>query len=167
MNKTLSRVTLVAGLLVCGLAACTRAPAADSERAALGTAIHRWMAAVNAQDVTTLTATMTEDVELFDAGGATVKGREAAVRSLCDMSHGQLGAVTVEITIANDVAWHVAGLTRTQKNGVVQGQGQALEIWKRVKGEWKLHRRMAGDTAPGVSLTRPSTNEPVLDRPRN
>jgi ketosteroid isomerase-like protein len=168
MNKTLWRVTLVAGLLACGLAACTRAPAADSERVALGAAIHRWIAAVNAQDVTTLTATMTEDVELFDASGATVRGREGVIRALCDVSRGKLGAVTLEMTVANDVAWHVVGLTRNQKNGDVQGQGQALEIWKRLNGEWKLHRRMVtGVVSPEVSLTRPSTNEPVLDRPRN
>ena len=167
MNGALWRVTVLAALLASGLLACTKAPAADSERVALGTAIHRWMAAVNAQDVATLTATMTEDVELLDANG-TVRGREAAIRSLSDVSRGQLGAVTLEIKIANDVAWHISGLTQTQKNGDVQGQGQALEIWKRVKGEWKLHRRMVtGVVTPGVSLTRPSTNEPVLDRPGN
>jgi len=166
MNKTLWRVTLLAGLLVSGFLACTKAPAADSERVALNAAIDRWIAAVNAQDAAALTATMTEDVELFEAGGAA-RGREAAIRALReDASSGQLSAVIFEITIAHDVAWYAAGLTQTQKNGVVQGHGQTLEIWKRVQGEWKLHRRMVtGVVAPGISLTRPSTKEPVLDQP--
>ena len=66
MNKTLWRVAPWAVLLVSGLLACTKAPAADPERVALEAAIHRWMMAVNAQDVDALNATMTEDVELLD-----------------------------------------------------------------------------------------------------
>jgi hypothetical protein len=50
----------------------------------------------------------------------------------------------------------------------VHAQGQALEIWKRVDGEWKLHRRMVtGAGTPEDLLTRPRSDEPVLDRPTN
>ena len=166
MNKTLWRVGLLAGLLVSGLLACIKAPAADSERVALEAAIHRWIAAVNAQDVATLNATMTEDVELLD-DAATVTGRGAAIRALRELvTRGQLTATSREVTIASDVAWHVVGLAQTQKNGDVHALGQALEIWKRVNGEWKLHRRMAGVVRSEDLLTRPSTKEPVLDRPK-
>jgi ketosteroid isomerase-like protein len=167
MNKTDCRVALLAGLLVSGLLACTRAPAADSARVALEAAIQRWTTAVNAQDAATLATTTTEDIELLDANGVTVAGRDAAIRALCDATRGQLVGTSREITIAHDVAWHVVGLTEIQKNGDVHTHGQALEIWKRVKGEWKLHRRMTAAAAnPGDLLTRPSTSEPVLDRPR-
>ena len=167
MSKTFWHVTLVAGLLASSILACTRTPAAQgADQVALQTAIHRWMTAVNARDVATLTATMTEDVELSD-NVATVRGREAAISALHDaVKDGPLGGVTFDITIANDVAWHEIGLTQDQKGGIVQGHGLALEIWKRVNGEWKLHRRMATG-APEVSLTRPSLNEPVLDSPKN
>ena len=170
MNKAIWRTPLLAGLLVSGLLACTRAPAApESNRVELEAAIQRWMTAVNAQDVATLTSTMTEDVELLDANTTMVAGRDAAIRVLREaVTRGRLNATSREISIANDVAWHVVGLTQTQKNGDVHARGQALEIWKRVKGEWKLHRRMAaGVITPGDALTRPSTSEPVLDRPRN
>jgi len=168
MNKALWRVAQWAGLMVAGLLACTTVPAADSERAALEAAIHRWMAAVNAQDAATLAATMTEEVELLDGNAATVTGREAAIRALREaVTRGKLVAVSHEIAIADDVAWHVVGLSQTQKNGDVHARGQALEIWKRVEGEWKLHRQMTtGVITPGDSLTRPPTGEPVLDRPK-
>jgi ketosteroid isomerase-like protein len=169
MNKTLWRITPLAVLLVSGLLACTQAPAAqDADRVALEAAIHRWMTAVNVQDVDTLTTTMTEDVELLDENVA-VKGRDAAIRALREVvTRGQLVATSREITIADDVAWHVVGFTQTQKNGDVHARGQALEIWKRVKGAWKLHRQMAaGLFTPAYSVTRPSTSEPVLDRPGN
>ena len=171
MNKALLRLAPWAVLLVSGLLACTRAPAAQgTDRAALEAAIHRWITAVNTQDVGTLTTTMTEDVELLDANATTVKGRDSAIRTLSEVvPRGQLVATTGEITIANDVAWHVVGLAQTQKNGDVHARGQALEIWQREKGEWKLHRQMtAGVITPReLSLTRPSTNEPVLDRPKH
>lgn len=169
MNKEFWRVILLAGLLGSGLLACAKVPAADAERAALEAAIHRWVTAVNAQDVDTLTATMTEDIELLDPNAATVTGREAAIRALrAAAARGQLAAASREITIADDVAWHVIDLTQTLKNGDVHSRGRALEIWKRVQGEWMLHRQMAaGVIAPADSLTRPSTSEPVLDRPKN
>ena len=166
MSKALRRVTLLAGLLLSGLLACTIASAADSERTALEAAIHRWVAAVNAQDVAALTATMTEDVEL-SGNAATVTGRAAVIPALLDGTPGKLVTKSREITIIDDVAWHIVGLAQTQKNGDIHARGQALEIWKCVKGEWRLHRRMAsGDLIPGALPTRPSTNEPVLDRPR-
>jgi ketosteroid isomerase-like protein len=162
-------MALLAGLLIGGLLACTRAPAApEADRAALQAEIQRWMKAVNAQDVATLAATMTEDVELAD-NAATVTGRDAAIRALRETAgRGRLAATTREIKVSDDFAWHVALLTQTQKNGVLQARGQALEIWKRHQGQWQLHRRVVtGDNAPEVSLTRPSTKEPVLDRPKD
>jgi ketosteroid isomerase-like protein len=165
MERTLSRATAWIGLLIAGSLACA-ASAADPGRAALEAAIQRWTAAVAAQDGATLTATMTADVELMD-DDATVWGRDAAVRALRDATPGRQAETTSEITIAGDVAWHVAGLAQTRANGDVHARGQALEIWKRENGEWKLHRRMT--TGPGAAadlLTRPSTSEPVLDRPR-
>jgi len=170
MNKTLWRIAPLAVLLVTGLLAVTMTLAApDSSRVALDAAIHRWMTAVNAQDVDTLTRTMTENVELLDANASTVTGRDAAIRALREVvTRGRLVATCREITVANDLAWRVVGLAQTQKNGVMQARGQALEIWMRVNGEWKLHRQMTAELfTPTDLLTRPSTDEPVLDRPRN
>ena len=170
MNKALWRVAPLAVLLVSGLLAFTMALAARiRSRVALEAATHRWMTAVNAQDV--------DDADHDDDRGrrtprcdaATVTGRDAAIRALREVvTRGRLLATSREITIVNDVAWRVVGFTQTQKNGDVHARGQALEIWKRVNGEWKLHRQMAaGVFTPTDLLTRPSTSEPVLDRPRN
>lgn len=157
-------VILLAGLLGGGLLACARAPAADSERVALEAAIQRWTTAVNAQDVATLSSTMTEDVELL-GDAATVPGREAAIRALRAIAtRGTLVATTREITTSDDLAWRIVGFAQTRKNGDVHALGQALEIWKRVQGEWQLHRQMMSGVTAGDLLTRPSTNEPVLDR---
>ena len=167
MHKTVCRVSLVAGLLLAALLACAKAPAADTRRAELEAAIQRWITAVNAHDAPALSATMTDDVELLDHS-STVTGRDAASRVLLDLAaRGRLVQMTREITIDDDVAWHVVGVAQARKNGVVQARGQALEIWKRANGEWRLQRRMTADAAPEIPVTRPSTDEPVLDRPPN
>ena len=169
MNKALWRITPLAVLLVSGLLVVTMALAGqDPARVALEASMNRWMAAVNAQDVDTLTRTMTEDVDLLD-NTATVTGRDAAIRSLREIvTRGKLIATCRELTVVNDVAWRVVGYTQTQKNGDVHARGQALEIWKRANGEWKLHRQMAaGLLSPKDLVTRPSTSEPVLDQPKN
>lgn len=167
MNKTFWRVTLFACFLAGGLFACATTPAASSERVALEAAIQRWNAAVNAQDAATLASTMTDDVELLGDPPAA-KGRDAAIRALREtVRRGQLIARSHEITMGHEFAWHVAGLSQTEKGGDVHAMGLALEIWNRVNGEWKLHRRMVtGGTTPGTTLVRPSTNEPVLDQRR-
>jgi ketosteroid isomerase-like protein len=158
MNKALWLALLVS----------TMAFAADPDRAALEAAMHRWTTAVNTQDSNALNATMTEDVQLLDET-TTVTGRDAAIRTLREVAaRGPLVATTREITIAKDVAWRVGGFTQSRKNGDVHALGQATEIWKRVKGTWKLHRQMApGLISPKDLLTRPSLNEPVLDSPKN
>jgi ketosteroid isomerase-like protein len=167
MEKAFWRGAMFAGLMLAGLLACARAPAApDANQAALEAAIHRWTTAIGAHDVATLEATMTEDVELLDAS-STFTGRDAAIRALSDATRGKLVEMTREITLVDDVAWHIAGVARTQTNGDVQASGQALEIWKRVNGEWRLHRRIAAGDRAGIALTRPTTKEPVLDRARD
>jgi ketosteroid isomerase-like protein len=168
MNHVRWLVTPLAGLLCCGLLACTAVLAADTERVALDAAVQRWTTAVNARDRDALTATMTRDVELIDAN-ATVSGRDAVLRALRDVAtRGQLFGKSREVTIVGDIAWRVAGLAQTRKDGIVHARGQAMEIWKRVNGEWRLHRQMsAGLLLPEVSLTRPPPDEPVLDRPEN
>jgi ketosteroid isomerase-like protein len=169
MTKAPWRAASWAVLLVSSVLACTKAPAAqESDRVALEAASQRWVTAVNAQDADTLGTTMTEDVELLDEN-ATTTGRDAAIRALREVvTRGKLVATSGEITIANDVAWRVVGFAQTLKNGDVHARGQGLEIWKREKGEWKLHRQMAADLlTPTEILTRPPTSEPVLDQPRN
>lgn len=168
VTKHMNKAFWFVGLLVVScLLASTAAFAAEPERVALEAAIQRWTTAVNAKDVDALNATMTEDVELLD--DTTVSGRDAVIRTLRDVAtRGKLAATNREINIARDLAWRVAGLTQTLKNGDVHARGQTLEIWKRVKGQWKLHRLMApGLIAPADLLSRPLPNEPVLDRPKN
>jgi hypothetical protein len=69
--------------------------------------------------------------------------------------------------IAGSFAWRIAALTRKLPDGNRQSS-QSLEIWKRVDGEWKLHRQMSSNllAEPGMA-PRPMPSQPVLDKPSN
>ena len=74
-------------------------------------------------------------------------------------------AATKEAVIAGDVAWRIGALAHKLPNGVVN-HGQSLEIWKRVNGEWKIHRQMSSTIlAQPKLLSRPVPSDPVLDTP--
>lgn len=164
MNLSIRHRALCAGWLAGGLLACAATPAKDPARAALEASIARHEAAIAAGDVNALNATLTDDVELLD-GGSSVAGRGRAARKLLASGAYRLRAASREIVIAGDLAWRIVGLTRSEKNGIVEARGQALEIWKRIAGEWRLHRRLVADAnMPDIPLTRPPADQPVLDK---
>ncbi|MGH8204058.1 MAG: hypothetical protein ACREST_05565, partial [Steroidobacteraceae bacterium] len=77
-------------------------------------------------------------------------------------------AVNKETEIAGDIAWRIDAYTRKLPNGVVATAGQSLQIWKRIDGQWKIHRITTPDALAGPALRpRPAPNEPVLDSSRN
>ena len=162
MNPTFRRCVLAAAFLVINLLGCA-APAADAERAALESAIHRWEAAVNAGDAAALTETMTEDVALTDQDGNS-KGRDAVIQALkAAASHARLVTTTREIQLSGNTARRVVTLSWTRNNGDVHAGGEAVESWKQENGHWRLYQRIVTPVAPGISLERPSTKEPVRD----
>jgi len=117
-----------------------------------------------------LVSLTTEDVVLMDPSLAPVTGRAAreALRQALGVAKGQVTNATKELVIADDFAWRIGALTHKLPGGEVASRGQSLEIWKRVKGEWKIHRQMSSSIlAQPKLLPRPLPPEPVLDAPGN
>jgi ketosteroid isomerase-like protein len=145
-------VTIVA------FAAIVTAPLAfaneSSDRAAIEAAAQAWVKALNARDTNALIALATEDLVVIDANNPPMTGARA--REAWTKAHRQLTSISKEIVISGDVAWRIA----------VLGKGQALEIWKRVGGQWKIHRQMSFNVLTPSNLLSPPS-EPALDRPTN
>jgi ketosteroid isomerase-like protein len=140
------------------------------DRVALETAAQAWIKAFNARDPDALVALATPDVVLMAPNvDAPASGREAAHRvwaQAMSAAQGQLTMATKEAVIVGDVAWRIAALAHTPPKGNVVTRGQSLEIWRRVNGQWKMHRQMASSILAGPRLLpRPLPSEPVLDRP--
>jgi ketosteroid isomerase-like protein len=159
----------VAGVLaIMWFAAAGVAPPAlgadSADRAAIEVAAQAWAKAFNARDAKALLAMATEDLVVLDPNRPPVSGAAAreAWKNALGAAQGQLTSASKEIVISGDVAWRIAGLTFRQP----ARQGQALEIWKRVGGEWKIHRQMSSSVLTQPNLL-PTPSEPVLDRPAN
>lgn len=149
-------------LAIAAFAAVAVAPLAfadeSSDRAAIEVAAQAWAKAFNARDTDALLALGTDDLVVLDSNNPPMTGaraREAWKRAL-GRAQEPLTSTSKEIVIAGDVAWRIATVR----------QGQVLEIWKRVGGQWKIHRQMSSHILTQPQFL-PSPSEPVLDRPAN
>jgi ketosteroid isomerase-like protein len=110
----------------------------------------------------------TPDVALIEPSSAVPVNGPQAVRAAWEQASGEIqgkvASVTRELSIAGDLAWRTAIVTNKLPNGEVAARGQSLEIWKRVNGEWRLHRQMSADI---LTLPRlrpgPPPSRPALD----
>jgi ketosteroid isomerase-like protein len=163
------RRLLAAVLLLLGVSSVVLADEA-ADRAALEGATQAWIKAFNARNADALVSLTTEDVVLLDPSLAPVSGRAAreALREALGVAKGKVTNATKELVIDGDFAWRIGALAHQSPGGEVLGRGQSLEIWKRVNGEWKIHRQMSSSIlAQPKLLPRPLPPEPVLDTPAN
>ena len=131
---------------------------------AIETAAQAWFKAFNAHDVEGLAALSTSDIIVLDANKAA---RDAWARAFV-ATRGHVRSVSKEIEITGDIAWRMSALVVRRPNGDEETRGQSLEIWKRVKSEWKLHRQLApGLLAPQDLFQRPDPKKPHLNAPKN
>jgi len=161
MSVKVARLLLIAWLV----SACVASPAFATEsadRAAIEAAAQAWAKAFNARDANALLTVATDDLVLIDGSSAPTTGARArdAWKKALGSGQGQLTNVSKEIGIAGDVAWRIAVLKDAARRGSV------MEIWKRVGGEWKIHRQMSSSLLSPSNLL-PTPTEPVLDRPAN
>jgi ketosteroid isomerase-like protein len=166
MHTPIRRLLASALVLLLGVSPAAFADEA-ADRVALEAAAQAWTKAFNARDAAALVALVTPDAVVLDPGVAPVSGRQAVRETLersLGAARGQVTTATKEIVIAGDVAWRIGALTHKLPGGL--NRGQSLEIWKRVNGEWKIHRQMSsGILIEPKRLPRPLPSEPMLDTP--
>ena len=137
----------------------------------LEAATQAWVKAFNAHDTDALMKLATPDVALIEPSAAVPVNGPQAVRAAWEAAsadmQGHVASVTREVSIAGDIAWRTAVVTNKLPNGEVAARGQSLEIWKRVNGEWRLHRQMSANILtlprlrPGPPPSRPALDAPV------
>lgn len=153
----------------------TQTPAATSvkqtaDRAAIEAAAQAWAKAFNARDANALLALATEELVLLDPSLPPASGADAraALKKAMGRAQGHITSASKEIVVTGDVAWRIAAFSHRKPAGAMPAHSQALEIWKRVGTQWKLHRQMSSNilTQP-TRVPRPLPPDPVLDRPVN
>lgn len=137
---------------------------------AIELAAQAWIDALNEHDTDEMVQLATEDVVLMDATQPPIVGRDAAraawQRSL-PAAGTRITTTTKQVEVAGNIAWRIGALVHERAGGELLSRGQSLEIWKRVNGEWKLHRQMSSSLlARQPLLRRPLPTDRVLDAPR-
>lgn len=165
------RVLVLALPLVFGVA--PTAPADEpADRAALEAAAQAWATAFNACDADAMAALATADVVSLEAHAPPASGREAvraAWRQAASAAKTRIAIASKETAITGGFAWKISALVYTAPGGGVVSRGHLLEIWRKVDGQWKIHRQMSsGELAGRPRLEpRPVPSEPILDKPGN
>jgi len=164
--QTCIRIRLALALSI-ALGRSSMSAAADdsADRQAIESAAQQWVKAFNARDTASLAALATEDIVVLDGGVSPHEGAALAshvwVRTSA-LTRGGIKSSSKEIVVSGDAAWRVGALAY-QRSGGEWHKGQSLEIWKRTRDGWKLHRQMSSHLME--QTLRPAPSEPVLDAP--
>ena len=144
---------------------------APAEQIALDAAIEAWELAYIARNADAMVALTTEDFVLLPPNSAAVRGREAAEAEWRRMRSSDVVQISIdgeETVIDGNLAYQIGSYAHTLSNNRVLMQGMYIDIWKRIDGEWRIHRHSysAVGAAPGRELVpAPVKNEPRLDSP--
>ena len=143
---------VVACAFVVGLAAAPSVIAqSGSVKAAVDAANKKFGAAIAAGNAAAVAALYTEDAMALPPNGEALRGRAAIEKAF----QGMIASGVKQITLtAQEVEGHGDTATEVGAFSVKDGAGKELDrgkyvvVWKRVKGDWKLHRDIWNSNMP-------------------
>jgi ketosteroid isomerase-like protein len=128
----------------------TAAPAQDA-RAAIETANARFVSLFAQGNAAAVAAMYTQDAQVFPANSDIVSGR-AAIEKFWQgtIDAGVKGAklTTLEVAPSGHIAYEVGRYEMHGQDGKVLDAGKYVVVWKRDRGQWKLHRDIWNTSAP-------------------
>ena len=104
-------------------------------------------------DFSGIASCYTEDAQMLVAGMDVIRGR-AAIQSVFKFTAvpgHRLEFRTHELEVAGDTAVEVGSYTRVCADGSTFDRGKYMVVWKRVGGEWKMHRDMFSTSMKAAS----------------
>ena len=136
-------------------AMCMGAAAASAQDAAVRSAIEagnkKFSAAVTTGDAAALAALYTTDAQAFPPNADVVKGR-AAIQAMWKgvLDSGVTGAelATTEVEAQGPFASEVGTYVIKLKDDTVADRGKYVVVWKKVAGQWLLHRDIWNTSQP-------------------
>jgi ketosteroid isomerase-like protein len=104
----------------------------------------RFLQLFAASNPASIAACYTDDAQILTASMSPVRGR-AAIESLFKFTRGPghtLEFQTEDLDIQGGTAIEIGAYVRRDRNGSAVDRGRYVVVWKRVGGEWKIHRDM-------------------------
>lgn len=130
-------------LLVANLCVVLTIFAQEDVAAAINAGNAKLMQALANQDAAAATNCYTADAQLLPPGAPLVEGHAAIEQywtAGIGAGAGGLKLVSGEVRDWDDEAYEVGTYTIALDDGTVADTGKYIVLWKRVDGEWKLHR---------------------------
>ena len=121
---------------------------------AIAAADVKFMAAFNRGDAAGVAALYTEQGQLLPPNADFMIGRQAIQafwQGAMDMGIASAKIKILEVEGHGDTAIEVSEYTLHAQNGEELDAGKFIVIWKRVEGEWKLHRDIFNSSKPAQS----------------
>ncbi len=116
----------------------------------ISVATRRFLQRFAANDLTSVAACYTEDAQMLVANMDAICGRAAieAVFKFTSVQGHTLEFQTHELDVHGTTAVEIGRYVRRRSDGSTFDHGKYLVIWKRVGGEWKIHRDMFSTSLP-------------------
>jgi ketosteroid isomerase-like protein len=117
--------------------------AQDPATAAIGAANKKFVAAFNKKDAAGVAATYSADANAFPPNAALIKGRAAIQKMWQDVIDSGIASValaTTEVESGGNIAYESGTYEMRLKDGKVADKGKYCVVWKKVNGQWMLHR---------------------------
>ncbi len=148
-NVTISTVTVSLLLLI--NASCTVQQDSAKIHDAIVAANEQFMTAFSNSDDAAMAALYTEDAKLMPSNNDFVSGNEAVRafwKSVFDRGIKKAKLETLEVEGMGDTACEVGKYTLFIEGEQVADSGKYVVIWKKVNGQWKLHRDIWNTSMP-------------------
>lgn len=121
------------------------APAAQTSpaREAIEAANRKFLAAAAKSDVAAMAAVYTSDAAAYPANSEIVSGRDAIQnmwKAALDSGITNIELGTAEVESSGDLAYETGTYVMKLKDGSVADRGKYVVVWKRVNGQWLIHR---------------------------
>lgn len=114
-----------------------------------------WSTAFDAGDAAAIAAMYTEDAWLLPPNEEIQSGRAAVQQSWADfIATGlALDLEEVESAFSGDLGYKIGRYVLSTPDGTEVDRGKYMEVWKRVKGQWLIHRDTWNSSLPAAEPT--------------
>ena len=144
----MAKLKIIALIALIILASCTTTTGRWN---AITAANKTFMATFERADAAGMAGHYTENGQLLPPGGDFVKGRpaiQAVWQGFMDMGIKAVNLETIEVEGHFNTATEVGKYTITGEDGKVIDTGKYVVIWKRERGQWRLHRDIWNTSVP-------------------
>ena len=117
----------------------------------IAAANREFVAAFNGGNAAGVAALYTEDGQLLPPNADVMAGKEAIQafwQGAMEMGIASAQLEIVQVEDLGDTVTEVSRYTLCGADGQVLDQGKYIVIWKREKGQWKLHRDIFNSSVP-------------------